>query len=472
MNKNENRHYILWGITATITLCLAITFAYILFNGVHFMGFIKKILAIFMPIIYGFVIAYLLAPILNYIEDTICVPVYRKLLHINSDTELNIKQKRIVRAHSLILTIVSVVVVFYAFFRLLIPQLISSIENIVINLPLYVNNLSIQVMDLFDQNPEIEATANAIYSNYSEQAYKLITDNVLPGIQATVKNISTSILGSLINVIIVAWNMIIGIIISIYLVSSKEKFAGQAKKICFSIFDIDYANILISNVRFIHTTFIGFVGGKIIDSFIIGILCYICISFIGTPYPLLISVIIGVTNIIPFFGPYLGAIPSALLILMVDPKQCLYFIIFILILQQIDGNIIGPKILGDSTGLSSFWVIFAITVFGGLFGFVGMIVGVPLLAVIFAAIKSLIDKRLTEKNLSVDSNYYINVDSIENSVVNKSVDRSQNSKKNYRKKNNYYKKNSDNRTTWKNYNKKKNSPAETTDTSINSDNKQ
>ena len=165
------------------------------------------------------------------------------------------------------------------------------------------------------------------------------------------------------------------------------------------------ANIVIRNFRFTHKTFIGFLGGKIVDSIIIGILCFIGTSFMHTPYAALVSVIVGVTNIIPFFGPYLGAIPSTILIFIVDPVHplnCVYFVIFILALQQFDGNILGPKILGNSTGLSGFWVIFAITFFGGLFGVVGMIVGVPIFAVIYAAIKSLTNALLQKKKLPVE----------------------------------------------------------------------
>ena len=171
------------------------------------------------------------------------------------------------------------------------------------------------------------------------------------------------------------------------MLASKERFAGQIKKVIYAVFERDTANITIRNFRFTHRTFIGFLPGKVIDSICIGILCFIGTSIMGTPYPALVSVIIGVTNIIPFFGPFLGAIPSTILIFVVDPMHplnCVYFVIFVFVLQQFDGNILGPKILGDSTGLTGFWVIFAITLFGGLYGVLGMIVGVPIFAVIYA----------------------------------------------------------------------------------------
>ena len=217
---------------------------------------------------------------------------------------------------------------------------------------------------------------------------------------------------SVISVLKVLWNFIIGFIISIYVLASKEKFTGQAKKFVYAVFHKDIANIIINDFCFTHKTFIGFISGKVLDSIIIGVLCFIGTSILNTPYAALVSVVIGVTNVIPFFGPYLGAIPSIILIFIVDPVHplnCVYFAIFILILQQFDGNFLGPKILGNSTGLTGFWVIFAITLFGGLLGVFGMIVGVPIFAVIYAAIRSLLDAALRKKQLPTESSKYINV---------------------------------------------------------------
>ena len=208
------------------------------------------------------------------------------------------------------------------------------------------------------------------------------------------------------------WNLIIGFVISIYLLASKELFAAQAKKIIYAFLSLERANRFISNARFANKTFGGFFVGKILDSIIIGVLCFAVTSIIGTPFCVLISVIIGVTNIIPFFGPFLGAIPSILLILFVDPLQAVYFVISVIILQQVDGNIIGPKILGSSTGLSSFWVIFSITLFGGIWGIFGMIVGVPIFAILFAFMKSLVESRLVSRNLSPETKNYFRLISI------------------------------------------------------------
>ena len=220
-------------------------------------------------------------------------------------------------------------------------------------------------------------------------------------------NLATTLYNGVFSVMRFLFEFMIGIIISIYLMSSKELFSGQSKKIAYALFEENKANHLIRNMRFVHKTFIGFLSGKIVDSIIIGILCFLGTSFLEIPYAILVSVIVGVTNIIPFFGPYLGAIPCAILILMISPIHCLYFVIFIIILQQIDGNIIGPKILGNSTGISSFWVIFAITIFGGLFGIPGMVIGVPVFAIIYAGFRSYFHRMLRKKGLPTDTSVYI-----------------------------------------------------------------
>ena len=230
-----------------------------------------------------------------------------------------------------------------------------------------------------------------------------INSKLMPQLNSLIMTISMSI----VSILKEFWNLIIGFIISVYILSSKEIFAAQAKKIAYAFLSTETANRLISNVRFANKTFGGFFVGKIMDSIIIGLICFIGTSLLGTPFCVLISVIIGVTNIIPFFGPFLGAIPSILLILFINPLQAFYFLIFVIILQQVDGNIIGPKILGSSTGLSSFWVIFAITLFGGIWGIFGMIVGVPIFAVLFAFMKSLIELKLENKKIPSETMKYL-----------------------------------------------------------------
>lgn len=408
MKFKFDKKYLYWGLTGFLALAGAILFYYILFHRSNFMGGIDKFITIAMPIIDGFVLAYLFTPILNMLEKKLIKPLCKK-----AGIAMTPKVKSRIRAGSILATLAVVLLVVYELFALIIPEVVRSIQSIIFQFPIYVNNLSDWALLLLKDNPELEATVDALIDQYSAKAMEFVNTNLLPHINEVLKTVSLSVIG----VFKALWNLIIGFIISIYLLGSKEKFAGQAKKIVYAVFDRKAGNELVANFRFIHSTFIGFIGGKIIDSIIIGIICFVCTSIIGTPYSILVSVIIGVTNVIPFFGPWIGGIPSALLVLMVDPRQALYFGILIIFIQQFDGNILGPKILGDSTGLSSFWVIFSITIFGGFFGVLGMIVGVPIFAVFYAGVKSLVNRHLQKRNLPTDLGPYMTVGQIEESMA-------------------------------------------------------
>ncbi len=408
MKFKFDKKYLYWGITAFLALTGAILFYYILFHRSNFMGGLDKFITIAMPIIDGFVLAYLFTPILNKIEEVIAKP-----LCLKAGFSMTPKVKRRIRAGSILATLGVILLVLYELFALIIPEVVRSVQSIIFQFPIYVNNLSNWALLLLKDNPDLEATVDTLINQYSAKVLEYVNTNLLPHINEVLKTVSLSVIG----VFKALWNLIIGFIISIYLLGSKEKFAGQAKKIVYAVFDRKAGNELISNFRFIHGTFIGFLGGKIVDSIIIGIICFVCTSVIGTPYSILVSVIIGLTNIIPFFGPWIGGIPSALLVLMVDPKQALYFGILIIVIQQFDGNILGPKILGDSTGLSGFWVIFSITIFGGLFGVLGMVVGVPIFAVFYAGVKSMVNRSLHKRSLPTDLSPYMTVGQIEESMT-------------------------------------------------------
>jgi predicted PurR-regulated permease PerM len=209
------------------------------------------------------------------------------------------------------------------------------------------------------------------------------------------------------------YNLVIGIIVSVYLLSNREAFIASAKRILYSILSVDTAKRFLNVLRFADRTFIGFINGKLLDSAIIGLICYIGCSILQMPYALLVSVMIGITNIIPFFGPLIGAVPSALIILMVDPVKCLVFVIFVILLQQLDGNIIGPKILGNSVGINGFWVMFSIIIGAGFFGFWGMVLGVPVFVVIYTIIKESVRRKLLRNDLPTDEASYTNLDYID-----------------------------------------------------------
>lgn len=412
MKFKFDKKYLHWGITAFLVIAASILFYYFLFHRSNMYSGISNLIGISMPVIDGFVLAYLMTPILNNIEKRIIIPLYMK-----TKLPMTPKNKRRLRGLSILVTIALVLVVLYEFFGLIIPEVVRSIQSIIFQFPIYINNLSNWAMGFIKNNPDLEEVVNALIDQYSAKILDYINSNklidLLPNINDFLKTLSSSVIGALKAM----WNFVIGFIISIYVLGSKEKFAGQAKKIAYALFDRKMGNAVITNFRFIHSTFIGFIGGKIVDSIIIGIICFICTTIIGTPYAILVSVIIGVTNIIPFFGPWIGGVPSALLVLMVDPRQALYFVILILVMQQFDGNILGPKILGDSTGLSGFWVIFAITIFGGLFGVLGMVVGIPIFAVFYAGVKAFVNRLLAKKNLPTDIKPYMTVGQIDESMI-------------------------------------------------------
>lgn len=403
MKIEIDKKHISLGITSFLVIAAGICFYYLLFHGDRFADKISSLAVIASPVIYGIIFAYLLTPVVNYLERKFLRPLFTK------NGEISSKKQKGMRVISIVLTLLLMIFLIYAFFSILIPNIFKSIRSISSQLPYYVQNLSYWVTKFFEDNPDIEKFVLQIMDMYSGELNNYLNNSIIPQMESLLKTVSLS----LINVLNFLWDFIIGVIISIYVLFSKEKFAGQAKKTAYAVFSKITANQLIKDIRFVSNTFIGFISGKIVDSMIIGVLCFAGTSILEMPYALLVSVIVGVTNIIPFFGPYLGAIPSAVLILMVNPVKCIYFIIFILILQQLDGNVIGPKILGESTGLSGFWVIFSITIFGGLLGIPGMIIGVPFFAVIYAMVKRMVEKRLRKKNMPINSSEYLNVERIE-----------------------------------------------------------
>ncbi len=411
VKMKNSKDYIKWGLTAFLVILGGFASYYVIFHLDSLSLTLKKLFVVLMPVIDGFILAYLIAPLVNATERNLTTPIFAffKMDH----------KKGPKRFLSIIITEIFVLWVVYAFFSIVIPQIYNSIRTILEQFPNYINTIILWISKILADNPESEKSVIEFINQSSMDLTTFINTTILPQLNSVnnvtkmlsqlgnVVNVITSVSMSVYSVFKAVWNLLIGFIISIYLLSSKELFAAQAKKIVYAICSVEGANRFISNVRFAHKTFGGFFVGKILDSIIIGIICFVITSILGMPFCVLISVIIGVTNIIPFFGPFLGAIPSILLILFVDPLKAVYFAIFVIILQQVDGNIIGPKILGSSTGLSSFWVIFSITFFGGIWGILGMIVGVPIFAILFAFVKSLIETRLSARNLSPETGKYL-----------------------------------------------------------------
>lgn len=399
MRNKSNGKYIKFGLALFLSISGCILFYYLLFYGSDLKQLIIKFFSIFSSIIFGIGLAYILNSLLKVIEKYVAAPIFKKLLKKNSSDEFKFK---IIRGVSIFFTMIIFGFILYGLIILIVPQVLDSIQNIIQRVPQYLSNANKWINEVIDKYPEF----NEISDEFWIDIETWFTSSLVPALQAFLSKTSTTLVGGVVSIFNGVLNFIIGIIISIYLMYNKEIFCAQAKKVAYALLREERANNLINNMRYGNAIFGGFISGKLLDSLIIGIICYVCMILFKMPYAALISVVVGVTNIIPYFGPFIGAIPSAIIILMINPMKCLTFIIIILVLQQFDGNILGPKILGESTGLNSFWVIFSITLFSGFFGVLGMFIGVPVFAVIYAAIKTFINQRLEKKRLPVSTEYY------------------------------------------------------------------
>ncbi len=402
-NNRSHNFYFKVGINGLLIVCGGIFFYYILFHSDKLSELLTKFFSILTPLISGLVIAYILNPVMRFIENKCFTPLWIKA---GKKETLSVKQGRGIRIISAFLTLILFIAIIYALLISLLPQMIVSIQSILNKASKFFLNINEYYDKVLVGQPRLEE----LLKQYSVDMSQLFYSKVLPYFEDLISKSSSSILGSIISIFKSLLNFIIGIIIALHLLIDKEKYCAQAKKVLYAFLKRERANNFINNLRYSDKIFGGFISGKVIDSIIIGILCYIGMLILKLPYPVLIAVVVGITNVIPYFGPFIGAIPSAFFILIVDPKKCLIFLIFVIVLQQFDGNILGPKILGDSTGLNSFWVIFSITVFSGLFGVVGMFIGVPVFAVIYAAFKTLINTRLEIKHMPYETAYYISSD--------------------------------------------------------------
>jgi len=401
--KNDKFHkYLYWGATVFVVLALVVVLIFLLINEASVKALFGLISSILMPIIYGAVLAYLLTPVFNWVRGLVDKGLEKRVKTVKT-------RKRIARAAAMMASILMLVVIVFGLILMLIPQLISSLVGIVEAMPTSVRNLQLWLEQMLVDNPELEAMVMPYYDTAVNYLQDWVSKVVVPNLSNIIGGLSMGVY----NMLIALKNVLIGVIVMVYLLNMKEKLITQAKMIVYSAFPLKVANKVVEEVRYTHKVFGGFIIGKLVDSLIIGLMCFVLLSLMNMPYVLLVSVIIGVTNVIPFFGPFIGAVPAAFLILLVSPIKCLYFIGFIFLLQQFDGNVLGPKILGDTTGISSFWVLFSILLFGGLFGFIGMIIGVPTFAVLYRLFTELVTYLLGKKNLSQDIGHYENLNYIE-----------------------------------------------------------
>ena len=376
MDKKPHIKPYLYGMLAGFgAIALSIIFFFLIYRFDGFGSAISTLTGILMPFIYGAVIAYLLKPVCNTIEAFL-----RRFIPE--------KMKNLINALSVTFTILFGLLLIYALCMMIIPQLITSVTTLYYTAQANITKFMYWAnhLEFIEKNEQIMELLNSAYAALNTNLDTWIKNTLLPSMQNILSGAALGVL----NVVVVLKNLVIGIIVAVYMLASRKRFVQQGKMVLYSVVKPRWASLITEEVKYADKMFGGFINGKILDSAIIGVLCYIGCLIFKFPSALLVSVIIGVTNVIPFFGPFIGAIPATLLILIQNPIKALWFVLFVLVLQQLDGNIIGPKILGNTTGLSSFWVLFAILLFGGLWGFAGMIVGVPLFAVIYDVIKKLV----------------------------------------------------------------------------------
>lgn len=397
--KKESKDYKIYvrvGLTVFLTFVACILFFFMILRYQGFASGWNKIMRAAEPITIGLVLAYLLTPVMRFCEKGF-LPFFIK--HSKSEK----KAKKRARTLSVTCCIIFLLLLIAVLSALIGPAIINSVMALFATLPGQVQNFVSMLNEGRFGDTELSETFAKIVVAVTDYAENYFSDKILPEIQTYIAQITSGV----ISVVKTLMNFIIGIIVMSYVMTIMETLQGQAKKIIYAIFKPKYGNVIIHTVRKSSEIFGGFITGKLLDSAIIGIICYIVCSLLSMPSALLVSVIIGVTNIIPFFGPFIGAVPALLLVVIQSPWHALYLLIFIIVLQQVDGNIIGPKILGNSTGLSSFWVMFSTLVFGGIWGVFGMILGVPVFAVIYYIIGKIVRWALANKKLPTDTSLYI-----------------------------------------------------------------
>lgn len=391
MKVDWNSKYTTISVYAVITFAVCLAMVIITLNFSAVQSGLGRIYATLSAIVWGVVIAYLLNPVMMGAEKA-----FKKLL------EKKKPRPRLCRALSTTTAIIFGIAVICALIAIIVPQVLDSIMNIFENTQTYMNNVYKWINTTLAEYPEIVSYLNN-QLNSIQSAVISAVNNLIPKVGDWAVKIKDGAIGFIIGL----KDFVIGFIVAVYLLADKEKFLAQLKKCMTALMPERMCSETLKIFHRTNKSLSGFITGKILDSFIIGMACFIGMTLMKIEYPVLISTIIGVTNIIPFFGPFIGAIPSVLLLLLSAPSKTLLFIVFIIFLQQIDGNILGPHILGDSTGLPAFWVMFAIFLGGGLFGFAGMLLGVPIFAVIYTLVQELIEYMLKKKGLSSDiSDYY------------------------------------------------------------------
>lgn len=408
--RNWNlKQYMVIALLTFITVCCCILFFFMIYRYNGFTGFWKHLIWIIQPITIGLVLAYLLNPVMKFIERYLLRLFLPHMKHV-------VRAKKTARGISIAGALLFLAGIIVLFASVVVPSIARSIQNIALGFPDEINRLIDWVEDFTQGDSKVAEMVSEGIETVSGMFQNYVETEILPQVQVYLMSITNGVIYG----VKLLTNVLVGVIVSVYVLSSKEIFAGQAKKIVYAIFKPARANVIVDTVRKSNQIFGGFISGKLLDSAIIGVLAYIVLAIMKMPDTMLLAVIIGVTNIIPFFGPFIGAVPTFIIVVLQNPIQGLYLLIFIFVLQQIDGNIIGPKILGESTGITPFWVVASILIFGGLWGFPGMLLGVPVTAVLQYIVRNLLTYALTKRGLASDTESYvelIRVDKATNALI-------------------------------------------------------
>ena len=415
MNKrHQYGPYVAVGVTAFAVIAAALLLFFTLFHLSALRAFFGTLAHILRPIFLGMIFAFLLLPIHRGIFRFLTAMTPEKRLKNKGDVQfLNVL--------AIIFSLLLAVFLLYLLLAMALPQIYLSIVGLVNAFPEYINSVQEWLQKFLADNPDIQNTVISVYVSAADSLEEWLNADILPNLESvttTVQWLRQSVLPNLTGVMssvsalvvslaLLVKDLLIALIVTFYLLIRKDVFAAQSKKIVYSALPTHVGDLVVEETRSAYRIMSGFINGKLLDSLVIGIIALVCCNILSFPYPALLATIIGVTNVIPFFGPFIGAIPCALLVFLDSPIKCLYFAIFILVLQQFDGNILGPKILGDSTGLASFWVLFSILLFGGLFGFAGMVLGVPVFAMIYSILRRLVLYGLRRRGLPEDTECYI-----------------------------------------------------------------
>lgn len=414
MRNGKGNPYAAAGLTAFCVIAASLLVFFLLFNARGAVKLVQSVALILRPIFMGAVLAFLLLPVHRFF--------LRMMLRITPDSWL--QRRRLAglpNFAAIALSLITAFLTVYVLLALVVPQVWQSAVDLVRAVPVYAEQAQAGLQTFFDDNPDLQAAMMPAYDSSVAALEQWLNSEILPNMQSAptltgwlrsemLPNL-TGVVSGVSNVLFATLalvkDIVIAVIVSVYLLARKDVFAAQTKKIVYSLLRTDLADLAVNETRNAYRIMSGFINGKLLDSLIIGVICLVCCNLFRFPYPALISTIIGVTNIIPFFGPFIGAIPCIFLIFIIDPLQSVYFALFVLVLQQFDGNILGPKILGDSTGLASFWVLFSIILFGGLFGFAGMVLGVPVFAMLYSVVERLVRRGLRRRQLPEDTRAYI-----------------------------------------------------------------